>query len=100
MFATLGVRSKLYHQWTAEFRRGRNSLEYDPSSAGPATANTDVNVDRVQHMMMDGRLLTINKVTNFISISRDRVENILDNELGMTKVFCSACASSSDTRLK
>ena len=37
-------------------------------------------------MVMNDRRLTISHLANVISISRERVENILHNELGMSKV--------------
>ena len=37
-------------------------------------------------MVMNDRRLTISHLANVISISRERVENILHNELGMAKV--------------
>lgn len=65
-------------KWAAEFRRGRESPE-DPSGC-PATANIKENINH------NDRRLTINQIANVISISHERVENILHNELGMTKV--------------
>ena len=40
----------------------------------------------VPHMVMDDRRLTINQIVKPISISRERVENILHYELGMNEV--------------
>lgn len=40
----------------------------------------------VHHTAIDGRRLTLNQIANIISIFHVRVENILYNELGMTKV--------------
>ena len=37
-------------------------------------------------MVMDIRCLTVNHIVNFMSISRERVENILHKELGVSKV--------------
>ncbi|XP_029636922.1 uncharacterized protein LOC115212223 [Octopus sinensis] len=73
-------------KWTAEFRRGMESLEGDPRPGCPVTGNTKENIDHIRHMVMDNKQLTINQITNAISISCDGVENILHNQLGMTKV--------------
>ena len=35
---------------------------------------------------MDDRHLTVNQIANTVGISRERVENILHNELGMSKI--------------
>ena len=73
-------------KWAAEFKRGRESLEDDPKSRYPSTATTQENIDRIHQMVMNDRRLTISHLANVISISRERVENILHNKLGMSKV--------------
>ncbi|XP_014772241.1 uncharacterized protein LOC106870622 [Octopus bimaculoides] len=67
-------------KWTAEFWRGTRS------SGLPVTTTTKENIDRVHRMVMDDEQMTINQVTNAISISCERVENILNYEVGMRKV--------------
>ena len=62
------------------------SLEDDPRLGRPSTATTQENIDCIHEMVMKGRQLTISLLANVISISRERVENILHNELGMSKV--------------
>ena len=74
-------------KWAAEFKRGRKSLEDDPRLGRPFTATTQENIDRIHQMVMNDRRLTINHLANVIGISRERVENILHNELGMSKVL-------------
>ena len=74
-------------KWAAEFKRGRESLEDDPRSGCPSTATTQENIDRIHQMVMNDRRLTISHLANVISISRERVENILHNKLGMSKVL-------------
>ena len=73
-------------KWAAEFKRGRESLEDDQRSGRPSTATTQENIDRIHQMVMNDRQLIISHLANVISISRERVENILHNELGMSKV--------------
>ena len=92
MVATLGDDAQALSnvkKWAAEFKRGRESLEDDPRSGRPVTATTQENIDRVYHMVMDDRRLTVNQIANAVGISRERVENILHNELGMSKVSAS-----------
>lgn len=52
--------------------QGRKSLQLPP---------TEENIDRIHHMMMDTMLLTINKIFEPISVSRGKVETILQNQL-------------------
>ncbi|XP_029639711.1 protein GVQW3-like [Octopus sinensis] len=66
--------------------RGRESLVADSRSGSPATATTEENIDCIHHMVMDNKRLTIDQIPNVISISCERIENILHNEHGMTKV--------------
>ena len=89
MVATLGDGApalSTVQKWAAEFKRGRESLEDDPRPGRPVTATTQENVDHVHHMVMDDRRITVNQVASSVGISRERVENILHNELGMSKV--------------
>ena len=74
-------------KWAAEFKRGRESLEDDPRLGRPSTATTQENIDRIHQMVMNDRRLTISHLANVVRISRERVENILHNELGMSKVL-------------
>ena len=56
-------------KWAAEFKSGRESLEDDPRSRRSATATTREHIDRVHHMAMDDRCLTVNQITNVVVIS-------------------------------
>lgn len=58
----------------------------DDSRFGRPAIDTTEKIDRVLHMVMDGRRLTINQTANGIDISRKRVESNFHNELGMTRV--------------
>ena len=73
-------------KWAAVLKRGRESLEDYPRSGSPSTVTTQENIDRIHQMVMNDRRLTISHLANVISISRERVKNILHNELGMSKV--------------
>ena len=73
-------------KWAAEFKRGRQNLEGDPRSGRPAMATTQENIDRVHHMVMNDRHLAVHQIANAAGISCEPVENILHNELGMSKV--------------
>lgn len=59
----------------------------NPRSGRPATASPNENIHCSQHIVMDNKPLTINQIEHFISIYSESVENILPNELSMTKVI-------------
>lgn len=59
----------LVQNWTAEFRRGRKSLEDDSRFGYPATAITEENIDHVHYMVMDDKHMAINQIDNALSIS-------------------------------
>ncbi|XP_014781847.1 uncharacterized protein LOC106877455 [Octopus bimaculoides] len=71
---------------TNECRRRTEILEDDITFGGPATATSEENIDCVHEMEMDDQRLTINQITNAISISRKSVENILYNNICIMKV--------------
>lgn len=62
------------------------SLEDDPRFECPATATSRENIACVNHMMMDGRHLTVNEIVNVVSISREHIENNVPHEHGLSKV--------------
>ena len=89
MVATLGDFApalSTVKKWAAEFKRSRESLEDDPRSGRSSTATTQQNIDRIHQMVIDDRCLTVNHIAYVMSISLERVENILHKELGMSMV--------------
>ena len=73
-------------KWATEFKRDRKSFEDDSRSGRPSTATIQENIDRIHQMVMDDKRLTFNHRANAMSISHERVENILHKKLGVSKV--------------
>lgn len=73
--------------------REREGVIDDPRFGGPAAVTIEEYVDRAYLMVMDDRPLPMKRITMAISISLERDENILRNELGMTKAFYSVGAT-------
>lgn len=67
-------------------RRAKESLEDDPTSERPVTATVEENIDRVQYMGKNERVLAINQIVNVLRIDHDTVKNIQHNALDMIKV--------------
>ncbi|XP_014780739.1 uncharacterized protein LOC106876641 [Octopus bimaculoides] len=82
-------------KWAAEFRRESESLGDGTTCEWPATTTIEENIDRVRHMVTVDRRLTINQITNAVS-----VVNILHRELGMTKVSARWVSHLSTTKQK
>lgn len=73
-------------KWVAEFRKWKESLEVNSRFGRPSTATIEENIVRVHHMVIDASRLTRNRIVNAIRMSRERIENIPHNALGITKV--------------
>src|ERR1700761_8672562 len=74
-------------KWSAEFRRGQQSLEDDPRSGGPAEVTTDEMCSTVEAYRMENRRVKVTEIENSLSISIGKVETILHTKLGMSKVL-------------
>ena len=65
---------------------GRESLKDDDRRGRPTTATAEEFIAHVRRIVMDDRRLTVNLMANTVVISREQVETILHNELGMSMV--------------
>lgn len=54
-----------------------------------ASATTEENIDSVHHMLINDMRLAINQIANALILSCMRDQNILDNEVAMSKVSAS-----------
>ena len=88
-FSLWGMMLRNYQLWRSRQRNSRGggeNLEGDPRSRRPFAVTTQENIDRIHQMLTNNRRLTISHLANVISISRERLDNILHNELDMSKV--------------
>ena len=68
-------------RWAAHYKICKESLEDDDRSGRPTAATAEEeNIAHVHRIVMDDRRLTVNQIAHTVSISRERVVNILHNE--------------------
>jgi histone-lysine N-methyltransferase SETMAR len=87
--AVLGHASPGYStvaKWTAEFKRGRESLEDDPRSGRPTSSSTEDMATAVQRIIMRDRLISLRCIGDEIGIAKSTVHAIVHNQLQMSKV--------------
>lgn len=85
MVATLGNDAILYatlKRWVAEFKRGRQSIEYDVRSGRPVTVATKEMVNKVHTIVMNDRRVTEKYIATTTAISQERVHSILTKDIG------------------
>jgi histone-lysine N-methyltransferase SETMAR len=73
-------------KWAAEFKRGRTSLEDDPREGLPKSATTPDIIEQEHNMVLDDRRMKVREIAVTIGISKERVGDILHEELDMNKL--------------
>ena len=70
----------------AEFKRGRESVEYDGRSGCPKDAIADENVEVVNTPIMCDRRRDLRRIGSEVGIRFGTVQSILANILGIPKI--------------
>ena len=73
-------------KWSAEFKRGRDSLEDDPRPGHPADVVSQEMIDRVERLVLNNRRIKVTKLASECGISNGSVYTIIHEHLGMSKV--------------
>ena len=71
-------------KWSAEFKRGRDSLEDDPRPGLPADVISQEMIDRVETLVLNNRRIKVAELASECGISNGSVYTII--HLGMSKV--------------
>lgn len=72
--------------WTAEFKRGRTIIFDDERPGRPREVTIPELVDKIHGMVIDDRRVRVCEIAEAVGMSRERVENILHEYLGMRKL--------------
>ena len=73
-------------KWSAEFKRGQDSLEDDPRPGRPADFISQEMIHRVERLVLNNRWIKVAKLASECGISNGRVYTIIHEYLGMSKV--------------
>ena len=73
-------------KWSAEFKRGRDSLEDDPRPGRPADVISQEMIDRVERLVLNNRRIKVAKLASECVISDGSVYTIIHEHLGMSKI--------------
>ena len=73
-------------KWSAEFKRGRDSLEDDPRPGRTADVISQEMIDRVERLVLNNRQIKFVELTSECGISNGSVYTIIHEHLGMSKV--------------
>ena len=73
-------------KWSAELKRGRDSLEDDPRSGRHADVISQKMIDHVERLVLNNRRIKVAELASECGISNGSVYTIIHEHLGMSKV--------------
>ena len=73
-------------KWSAEFKRGRDSLEDDPRPDRPADVISQEMINHVERLVLNNRRIKVAELASECGISNGSVYTIIHEHLGMSKV--------------
>ncbi|GFO19974.1 histone-lysine N-methyltransferase SETMAR [Plakobranchus ocellatus] len=74
------------YQWCSCIKDGRTSLQDEPRSGRPNTANNDWNTARVDELIKVDRRVKLNEISLKLDIPKTNIYDIVHDQLGYCKV--------------
>ena len=75
-------------KWSAEFKRGRDSLEDDPRPGRPADVISQEMIDRVEGLVLNNRRIKVAELASECGISNGSVYTIIHEHFRHVKSIC------------
>ena len=72
-------------KWSAEFKRGWDSLKDDPRPGRPADVISQEMIDRVERLVLNNRRIKVAELASECGITNESVHTIIHEHLGMSK---------------
>ena len=70
-------------KWHKDFEKGHKAVEDDPKTGQPSTMRADENITRVKQVVRSDHRLTVQMISNELSLNKESVRTILLHDLGM-----------------
>ncbi|PNF27773.1 hypothetical protein B7P43_G09179 [Cryptotermes secundus] len=77
---------KNVRSWVRQFKEGRTSCDNKPKQSQPCTSWSDNMFKRVEKVVLEDRLLSVENIASKVGISVGSVHTILHEDLRMRKV--------------
>jgi hypothetical protein len=68
-------------QWYGRFHDGREDIEDDPRSSRPTECRNDNNVEKISHLLLQSRHLSLRMLADEVNIGKDTVRKIVVEDL-------------------
>jgi len=73
-------------RWYGRFRDGREDIEGDPRSGRPTECRNDNNVEKISHLLLQNRHLSLRMLANEVNIGKDTVRKTVVEDLRKWKI--------------